>query len=199
MPPRSFLEVVGEPIVHATEHGPVVEIPMKLNSNLQSPVLEKLEESRKTMVVSSLEHIRKEVNRDLDAALQTDEVKERSKADIFWKYDDELGGKAFIASIKEEIVKVLEAARARSAAWYNDDRNNRQANQEAMDVQRMAIGKLRLWIEDRSLYVQVLNKLSALDCDRKAAGRLLRLLEEAAEPRDGEEEEGAVRSRKQGA
>eukprot|EP00961_Rhodomonas_salina_P150518 2027320-Rhodomonas_salina.3 len=185
MPPRSFWEVVGQPSMLPTNRGPVLSIPVKINCNLQCPSLEKLLQSRKTMLTSTLEHVRKEVGRDVDSIMQSEEARQRAKADIFWEQECSLygktfiGGEGFLSSIKQEPSRALAAADALPASWYNTDRNFRLAMVQALDVQRMAMGKLQLWLDDSSLFVRHLAVLSARDCDRKATGLLRRTIEKA--------------------
>lgn len=40
MPPRSFLEVIREPMLCPPLHGVVLQIPVKLDVNLQCPALD---------------------------------------------------------------------------------------------------------------------------------------------------------------
>eukprot|EP00961_Rhodomonas_salina_P294972 3935013-Rhodomonas_salina.2 len=191
MPPRSFMEVVGEPSVIVAEAAPFLLVPVKININLQCPTLDQLRESRKTMILSTLEHVRKEINRDVQLKIATDEVKERAKMDIFWDFEDEHGGKRFVESIKEEGAKALAAAKERAPSWFNEDRQFRRAMQDALNVQRRALRKLELWMEDTTRYAANLSQTNARDCERKARGRLRRMLEEAKSDLEREKTEEA--------
>ncbi len=73
---------------------------------------------------------------------------------------------------------------------YNVDMYFRKAFHQALDLQRITMGKLQLWLDERKLYVTHLAKLSAQDCERKAAAHILRLLAEA-EDEDSEESDSA--------
>ena len=53
--------------------------------------------------------------------------------------------------------------------------------QEALELKRISLGKVWLWMEATNLSVPYLSRISCLDCDRKAVGRLVRLLEQASE------------------
>eukprot|EP00961_Rhodomonas_salina_P050573 679035-Rhodomonas_salina.1 len=181
MPPRSFLEVVGEPRLIATSRNPVLSIPVKINCNLLCPTLEKLRGSRKTMLVSALRHIAKEVARDVEAAAESVSLKKRAQGDLFWKEATVHGGGEFLASLKREVEHALDNAKERPALWYNVDVNFRRAMHTALEVQRQTMGKMQLWMEDRTLSTMHLNNMSAKDCSRMAAARLGRLIEEAGE------------------
>ena len=123
-------QVIDEPSLMPTPHGPVLSIPVALNCNLLSPTLEKIRDSRKSMLVSTLEHTKKEIARDLDAMLKSDELAKRAELDVFWNTKDPEGfvyKDKFIKSMKDESASALALFKDRPASWFRSDANFKYA------------------------------------------------------------------------
>ena len=81
MPPGSFLEVVGRPRVVQLENGKsVLEIPMQISCP-KTATIEQTRASRKTSLLSMVDHLLLEIHRDLEALSAEDRVAQRAKGD----------------------------------------------------------------------------------------------------------------------
>jgi len=65
MPPRSNIEVVGEPYLLDTPKGRVTVIPGTINANLKAKTIEEIQEQRRELHMSFVENVVEEVMRDI--------------------------------------------------------------------------------------------------------------------------------------
>ena len=125
MPPRSCLEVRGEPHLMSTDHGDVVIFDAAINCNLSCRTLGKTKAQRKDLIVSLIDTLAKEVSRDIKTQSHAPEFVERTKRDVFW--EREKSGEIFLNSITEEISRMTDIYRERSTEWYLDDAHLQKA------------------------------------------------------------------------
>jgi len=198
MPPRSFVEVVDDPVVRVIDGNEVMEIPLRISCNLNTPTLEKSSASRRTQVFSMLNHTTAEIHRDVDALMLDPWVGERAKTDNWctkdhWAKDikdaagnertptdeNSLHNSGMVEGIKKECAAWVTAVLAHDAAWFNVDANYKSVMAEAIDLRRLAVGKILLWRDDPLANARAVKQLTLRAADQQARRRKLTLLQAA--------------------
>ena len=84
LPPRSYLEVVGPAKqVHIGGSKAVLQVPLRVSCNLNTPTIEKSRASRQTQLLSLFDHTLLEIKRDLEALKTDPRVVARAQKDVF--------------------------------------------------------------------------------------------------------------------
>jgi ankyrin repeat protein len=177
MPPRSCLEVRGEPHMMSTDHGDVVILDAAINCNLSCRTLEKTKAQRKDLCVSLIDTLAKEVSRDIKTQSHAPEFVERTKRDVFW--EREKSGEIFLNSITDEISRMTDIYRERSTEWYHNDAHLQKAVTDALPLPSLARAKLRLYKDDPFLFCYQATVLTYQAVARREIARRRGLLEQA--------------------
>jgi hypothetical protein len=120
-PPRSFLEVVGEVTYMTTKDGTTVRVvPLQVNANLSSLLLEDLVGMRKKLYIDSFHHLAQNLERELVDIIDNDS--EVSEFCLKLKQDKNKK-REIIQEIVKQFKDVLNRHRGYDARWYNDGRS----------------------------------------------------------------------------
>ena len=84
--PCSFLEPVGARYLEVSPHGPVTVIPLRVNANLKTMVIEDLVAQKKQMHLASFRYVLDELGSDLRRLARELDAEERLRND--WKPGD---------------------------------------------------------------------------------------------------------------
>ena len=189
MPPRSFIEVVGDPVVRVIDGNiQVMEIQIWISCNLNTPTLEKSSASRMTQVLSMLNHSTAEIHHDFDALLLNLRVAERAKSDSHCNKinavkqdasgnmrtltdENSLHNSGMVEVIKVECAAWVTAVRVHNATRFNVDANHKSVMAVAIDLRRLAVGKILLWRDDPGANTATVNSLTLRAVDQKAWSR----------------------------
>ena len=117
---------------------------LKINSNMTSMKIEDFVGKRKQLYTALMANIAKEVERDLRE--WKPRIQERLKSapyDFFY-----MTYKSLKKSITSECGKILKKWMAKTAEWYNEENNYKEAIEEATMTKEMAMNKMRYCIED---------------------------------------------------
>jgi len=162
MQSRSFLMVVGIPVVWLDDSNmQVLEIPLRISCNLLTPTIEKSSASKKTQLISMLNHTTAKIHQDLHALLLDPRVAERAKTDVWCEKSDakthnslghprtltkenSLHNSGMVEDIKDDCAAWITAVRARNATWFNANAYYNSVMSEAINLKRLALGKVEL-------------------------------------------------------
>ncbi|KAJ1477514.1 ankyrin repeat-containing domain protein [Baffinella frigidus] len=146
-PPMSYLEVTGETRMEAGPGGKVTRVvSLSVNANQTCGTIEAMLGSRRGLHVAMLENYLLEIDGELEARLDSEEVKQRLAHDRFATSNDH--HRTMVLAISKEVERVVDTHKARDAAWYNEnDGHYENAIKEAMQLKKMALGKFQHWIE----------------------------------------------------
>ena len=176
MPPRSCLEVRGDLLTVASDHGHVTVIDANINCNISCSTLDKTKSQRKDLCVSLIDTLAKEVGRDIEMQAEMPDVVARTKTDLFWKRED--SGRVFLNSITSEITQMADTYRDRPADWYLNDAHLQKAVTDALPLPALARAKLRLYLESPHLFCYQVTPMTYATIARVELGRRRSLLEQ---------------------
>jgi Ran GTPase-activating protein (RanGAP) involved in mRNA processing and transport len=136
MPPLSNLEVVGRARVEPTRIGKVLVIPLRVNVNIKSLLLDELLARRKMLHVSMVENLLAETRRDLVQMAHEDED---SQEEHFIR-----GEESLLSEVEEmlcEFKEVLHENMQSDAVLYNDDNQYHSAISKALAIKKGTLRK----------------------------------------------------------
>jgi len=93
--------------------------------------------------------------------------------------ENSLYNSEIVEYIKEDCATWITAVRARDAVWFNADENYNSVMSEAINLKRLALGKMELWCDDPEASAQTVKRLSLRAADLQAQSRKQHLLQEA--------------------
>ena len=120
-----------------------------VSANSRAETVEELEGRRKRVVVQILDTLHADVCRAVDAAVKTEEFKERVAKDEDSKLSD--GKDGFIRSIKDESAARVAVYKKLPDSAYAAIEVLGEAVSKGLALPLLAHAKLRLWLEDPSL------------------------------------------------
>jgi hypothetical protein len=128
--PRSFLEVVGEVTYMTTKDGTTVRVvPLQVNANLSSLLLEDLVGMRKKLYIDSFKHLAQNLERELvDIIDNNSEVSQ----DFLKLMKDKKQKREIIQEIVKQFKEVLHRHSGYDARWYNDGRSPAMVNNKVL-------------------------------------------------------------------
>jgi hypothetical protein len=142
-----------------------------VSANSRAETVEELEGRRKRVVVQVLDTLHADVCRAVDAAVKTEEFKERVAKDEDSKLSD--GKDGFIRSIKDESAARVAVYKKLPDSAYAAIEVLGEAVSKGLALPLLANAKLRLWLEDPSLTMTCVLGLNAAQGRRLAKRRLL--------------------------
>jgi hypothetical protein len=189
--PLSFLEVVGLPHFEIFEGKELVVIHVKININLKAQTIEDMIQKRQQMHNASFDFLVDSVRKDIMKIAEDGNAESRLKKD---KLNFRKGkGKEYtvellVDRITEQVEKKKQEHNAISAQDFLDNDVFRGLVIEMLDTDAMARSKMRLYLEDESLYISDLLDLSLSAAHRMRISHALKTL---AEKEDEEKERAA--------
>ncbi|KAJ1492128.1 ankyrin repeat-containing domain protein [Baffinella frigidus] len=146
-PPMSYLEVTGETRMEAGPGGKVTRVvSLSVNANQTCGTIEDMLGSRRGLHVAMLENYALEIEGELQARLESPEVKQRLAHDASAEFQTH--HLRMVKAIMKEVGRVVNNHKSRDAEWYNeDDAQYDSATREAMQLKKMALGKFEHWME----------------------------------------------------
>jgi hypothetical protein len=125
-------------------------------SNSNAPgTLRDLGALRRTLHMSLIENVVRQVKRDVDELQSSAIYQQRKVADPTGLHQDQTGvdnGDRIAASVREEVDAVLHAHRSKHADFFNDDHNHFKLLGEATKLRGNAMSKLHYWSAIHLLY-----------------------------------------------
>ena len=135
-----------------TKWGAVKLLHVKTSANSKAMTLEELEERRQKIVVRMYETIHRDICRELEDSVETDEFKKRVARDRWTDTGFRPGLKeGFLASIRQGSQAMVEKCKERSSAWFNSNEQFRNAISSGLELAVLARSKRQKWLEDESL------------------------------------------------
>ena len=110
---------------------------------------------RRTLHMSLIENVVRQVKRDVDELQSSAIYQQRKVADPTGLHQDQTGvdnGDRIVASVAEEVDAVLHAHRSKHADFFNDDHNHSKLLGEATKLRGNAMSKLHYWCPICLLY-----------------------------------------------
>ncbi|KAJ1474786.1 ankyrin repeat-containing domain protein, partial [Baffinella frigidus] len=142
----SYLEVTGETRMVNIRGKVTRVVSLSVNANQTCGTIEEVLGSRRALHVAMLENYALEIKGELAARLDSEEVKQRLGRDYFAKHHGH--HLKMVAAISKEVERVVDTHKARDAKWYNEDDGQYEgAMKEAMQLKKMARGKIQRWVE----------------------------------------------------
>lgn len=164
MPPRSCLEVVGEPYPAVSGSGQAVTVvPARINCNLRGQTLEQIRGQRKALCLSMLHTLQREVDRDLWCKRASDEFQARVEEDDKWL----CCGSALLAGVTELGAAEERELERRDDRWFTDDACFHEAVARILGYSKLATTKVRQYIADRAVSCEELQEQSFVDVARR--------------------------------
>lgn len=171
MPPRSNIEVIGEPHMEDTPKGRVTVIPARINANLRAKTIEEVQAQRRNLHMGLVQNCVKEVKRDIHHEEKTAAFAQRKALDPSTM--DKHHVSKMVSSIVDECERVVERHAQKEIAWFNVDQNYDKILGEAVLLKGRAMGKLSYWMENKEVWAMDHAKRSLLASSRLHYGRLL--------------------------
>mmetsp|Transcript_28513 Transcript_28513/g.67929 ORF Transcript_28513/g.67929 Transcript_28513/m.67929 type:complete len:304 (+) Transcript_28513:287-1198(+) len=176
IPPRSNLEVVGDPFVEHTRTGPVIVIPARIKCKLKAKTMEQIRQQCKLLHLSLLDNLLNQLPRDLHHLPLTHSFLAHAKGDYVGQEEK------LVQSVREECDLIVERHRRKRAAWFNEDANYKRILEETVSLKTMALGKIRYWMDNKeecAAGVGGVDQKSMLQVQRLAYGKLYMALSQA--------------------
>ena len=168
MPPRSNIEVVGEPHVVDTPKGRVTVIPARINANLKAKTIEEIQAQRRGLHLSLVENVVREVRRDIREVQKSPAFSQRKAADPTKNKVQHM-----LSRIVKECEHTLEVHSAKEVEWFNNDHNYDKILGEAILLKTHAMGKLSYWMDNKEVWASDHYKRTLIECSRLKYGRAL--------------------------
>ena len=149
MPPRSNIEVIGEPHMEDTPKGRVTVIPARINANLRAKTIEEVQAQRRNLHMGLVQNCVKEVTRDIRHEEKTAAFAQRKALDPSTM--DKHHVSKMVSSIVDECERVVERHAQKEIAWFNVDQNYDKILGEAVLLKGRAMGKLSYWMENKEV------------------------------------------------
>ena len=167
MPPRSNIEVTGQPHLANTCKGKVLVIPARINANLKAKTIEEIQAQRRNLHMSLVENVVREVKRDVKELQNSAVYQERKVADPTGQNSGDLVAETVI----EECDEVLQLHVSKDADFFNEDHNYNKILGEALKLKANAMSKVHYWIDNKEVWASDHHKRKILDAARLVYGR----------------------------
>ena len=143
--PCSFLEPMGGRYLEVTNDGPVTLIPVRVNANLKTMLLEDLVAQKKNHHLASFQYILDELPHDLNAIACDLDAEARLKRDFC------SGGfsvEGLLDQIRAECQATYDVHAQLAPSVYTNDEEYQRLGLQMLEVKGMAVSKLKWWIAD---------------------------------------------------
>ena len=145
--PCSFLEPQGTDYVEVTEWGPVSVIPVRVNANLKTLLIEELIGQKKDIHMTGLKYMMGELDNWVTELMSTEKAKARYKMD---RWTGGITLKDFAQGIIDEAQQLATRQSSLDPKDFTDSEVFQRLVIETLDMQKMAKSKALLWLNDDS-------------------------------------------------
>ena len=152
--PCSFVEKIASPSIDVSETALLELIPVKVNANLKAKTVDELMAQKRDMHIAAFSHHIELLNRRLCKIAKKRKAEERLRRDTSLDASKNHTAGGFIDRIVDQCREVLSRHKAVNNQDFNNDDLFRSLVFEMIEVQSMAISKLKEWLENEDSYLR---------------------------------------------
>ncbi len=145
-----MVEPGGEERLEVTKEGVVSILPVRMNMNVKTMMVEEIEGQKKRMHLASFRYLLGEIKQNLIKLSRGEQISERLKKDIT---SEENTIEELVESILSECLQTFESHKEKDNDQLIEDQTFRGLVVEMLEIKMMAISKFQYYFEDKSQWL----------------------------------------------